>query len=127
MSTETEVTITAGASTPGQDITLHREQPHALVEGGPFTFVLTEGRTASDAIVISNPEGHAELTFEIGEVNLDDGGSLAAATAARILPEGADPKARTTGAFDGAAVPSSGRIHVPGTRRGRARRATGGG
>ena len=64
MSAETEITFTAGASTPGQDITLHREQPHALVEGGPFTFVLTEGRTASDAIVISNPEGHAELTFD---------------------------------------------------------------
>ena len=35
------------------------------MEGGPFTFVLTEGRTASDRIVISNPDGHAELTFEI--------------------------------------------------------------
>ena len=108
-----EVTFAAGVSTPGQDFTLHREQPHALIEGGPFTFVLTEGRTASDTITISNPGGHADLTFETGEVNLDDGPTLAAAAGRRSLPDGWNPNARSTDGIGGG-VPTSGRVDVPG-------------
>lgn len=67
---EGEVTIVAGATTPGQDFALHREQPHATLDGGPFTFVLPEGRTASETLVLGNPAGHLPLEFTIGEIDL---------------------------------------------------------
>ena len=37
---EGDVTFAAGAMTPGQDIFLHRLQPHAFIDGGPFTVIL---------------------------------------------------------------------------------------
>ena len=44
---EGDVTIAAGVMTPGQDVLLHRVQPHALIEGGPFTVVLRPGKSAT--------------------------------------------------------------------------------
>ena len=57
----------AKASTPR----LHRDQPHAGIDGGPFTFVLTEGRTGErhgDARQPRRPR--AISTFATGEVDL---------------------------------------------------------
>ena len=39
------VTIVEGVTTAGVDAALHRDQPHATIEPGSFTFVLTPGRT----------------------------------------------------------------------------------
>ena len=65
-----EVTVTRGVNTPGADAALHREQPHATLEGGPFTFVLPEGTTGTETLVLGNPEGHIPLDFTVGEVDL---------------------------------------------------------
>ncbi|MBA2720011.1 MAG: carboxypeptidase regulatory-like domain-containing protein [Chloroflexi bacterium] len=97
------VVITAGTSTGGADVALHRDQAHAAIDGGPFVFVLTPGRDGHGTIVLSNPGGHRDLTFSVGEVNLgtateaEAGAAAAAAQAARrTLPAGANPNARTT-------------------------------
>ena len=60
-----------------------------------FMFVLTEGRDGHATVTLANPEGHLDLTFEVGEVNLG-GGPAAASTGGRNLPALADPNARTT-------------------------------
>lgn len=91
-----EATITAGAMTPAQDVFLHAEQPHAFVDGGPFTVVMRPDRTTSRQIVVSNFEGHAPLTFETGEVSYDAEASVGAASGRRTLPAGWNPNARTT-------------------------------
>ncbi len=91
------VTIVAGVTTPGADATLHRLQPHAAIDSGPLTFVLTPDRTNQAIVNLSNPGGHEDLTFKIGEVNLDaTGDAIAAAAHARTLPAGARSDARTT-------------------------------
>ena len=66
---EGDVTFAAGAMTPGQDIFLHPLQPHAFIDGGPFTVILRPGKTTTRTIAISNFDGHEESTFETGEVN----------------------------------------------------------
>ena len=93
---EGEVTFTAGAMTPGQDVFLHRAQPHALIEGGPYTVILRPGKTTTRTIAISNFGGHEELTFETGEVNHDQATAIAPAAAARALPDGWDRNAAST-------------------------------
>jgi hypothetical protein len=64
------VMIVAGASAGGHDFSLHREQPHATLDGGPFTFVLPEGRTADGTLTLGNPGGHLPLEFTVGEIDL---------------------------------------------------------
>lgn len=91
------VTIVAGVTTPGADVALHRLQPHGAIDRGPITFILTPGRTGQAVVNLSNTGGHEDLTFKIGEVNLDATGSaLAAAAQARSLPAGARADARST-------------------------------
>jgi subtilisin family serine protease len=87
--------VTAGTTRTGVDAALHRSRPHGATDGGDFTFVLTEGRDGHGTVTLANPEGHLDLTFEIGEVNLG-GGPAAASTGSRNLPALADPNARTT-------------------------------
>jgi subtilisin family serine protease len=97
-----DLTIVDG-KTATADIQLHLDQPHASIDGGPFTFVLTPGRTGHATLTIGNPEGHEPLTFSVGEVDL--GGTTesqvqraraAAPSARHRLSLGADPNARTT-------------------------------
>ncbi|HUP54646.1 MAG TPA: carboxypeptidase regulatory-like domain-containing protein [Methylomirabilota bacterium] len=97
------VDIVAGTTTGGADMALHLDQSHAAIDGGPFVFVLTPGRTGHGTIVVSNPDGHRDLTFSIGEVDLgstteaEAAKAKAAATAARrTLPAGANANARTS-------------------------------
>lgn len=97
------VDIVAGATTTGADQALHLDHAHAAIDGGPFVFVLTPSRTGHGTIVVSNPAGHRDLTFSVGEVDLGSTteAEAAAATAAagaarRTLPSGIDPNARTT-------------------------------
>jgi hypothetical protein len=101
-----DVTIAAGVTTPGNDAQLHRIQPHAQLDGGAMTFILTPGRTGQGTLTLSNPGGHADLTYQVGEVNLDPGSAaLAGPASARSLPQGANPNARTTkGLFGPASV-----------------------
>jgi hypothetical protein len=91
-------TVEAGTTRTGVDASLHASVPHGAIDGGPFTIVLTEGRTATRTVTLTNPEGHADLTFEVGEVNLGGGGDgdggAAGATARGIT--GIAPNARTT-------------------------------
>ncbi|HEX5013824.1 MAG TPA: carboxypeptidase regulatory-like domain-containing protein [Candidatus Limnocylindrales bacterium] len=63
--------VEAGATRNDVNAALHQDVPHGVVEGGPFHFVLTDGRTGSGTITLTNPAGHEDLTFEVGEVNLD--------------------------------------------------------
>ena len=91
------VTIVAGVNTPGADAILHRLQPHAAIDPGQLTFILTPDRTNQAIVNLSNPGGHEDLTFTSGEVNLDaTGDAIAAAAHARTLPAGARSDARTT-------------------------------
>jgi subtilisin family serine protease len=61
------VTIVAGVTTPGADAQLHRQQPHAQLDGGPFLFVLTAGRTGQGILTLTNPGGHEDLEFSVVE------------------------------------------------------------
>jgi len=91
------VTIVAAVTTPGVDAALHRDQPHAQIDTDSLSFVLTPGRTNQATVNLGNAGGHEPLTFSIGEVDLDQSGAaIAAASAARKLPAGASPNARTT-------------------------------
>jgi subtilisin family serine protease len=102
-----EVSIARGTTTAGQDATLHRDIPHAVLEGGePIVAVLLPGETRTATLTLSNPEGHQPLTFSVGEVNL--GGAVAATTGRRSLPEGADPNALTA-----RGLPSAGGVDLP--------------
>lgn len=104
--TRTE-TVTAGTTRTGVDAALHAAIPHATVEGGPFDFILTEGRTASGTITVSNPEGHADLQVEVGEVDLGGPSSdvvLPAATSSRTPTAAVDPSARKSRGFGTAAA-----------------------
>jgi hypothetical protein len=92
-----QVTIVRGQSTTGEDAALDRDQPHATLAGGPFTFYLTPGRQASGTLSLGNVQGHEDLTFSTGEVDLGGPGSgTAPRTGGRTLPAGADVNALTT-------------------------------
>jgi subtilisin family serine protease len=107
------VMFSAGAMTPGQDVFLHAEQPHAIVDGGPFTVIMRPGRATTRTIEISNFDGHAPLTFETGEVNLESGAAVGAAPARRPLPAGWNPNARTTEGLGSTRV-DAGALQFPG-------------
>ena len=67
--------VTAGTTQTVADALLHKLQPHGTVQWDPLTFTLTPGHDAHGTIVIANKDasdndGHANLTFDIGEVNL---------------------------------------------------------
>jgi len=100
------VTIVAGVTTPGADTALHRDQAHASVDVEHFVFVLTPDRTGTGTTSLGNAGGHEDLTFSIGEVNLDAGSAaVAAATTHRVAPSGAAANARSTkGIFAGTAL-----------------------
>jgi subtilisin family serine protease len=100
-----DVTIVRGVTTGGVDVELHRIQPHAALDPGSASFVLTEGRTGTRILTLSNAEGHVPLAFTVNEVALD--GGMAAAGAARVLPAGADQDARTTRAAPASATPQA--------------------
>jgi len=91
-----DVTIVRGVTTPGNDVALHRIQPHAAIDADSFTFILTPDRTDSETLTLSNPGGHEDLTFQIGEVNLDPSAAVAGVSVARHLPTGANPSAKST-------------------------------
>ena len=93
-----DVTIVRGVATGGADAALHRIQPHAVLEGEVPVFILTPDRQGSATVTISNPDGHAPLEIEVGEVDL--GGpvsteAVAGRTVKRVLPAGANPNARS--------------------------------
>ncbi|OGN81370.1 MAG: hypothetical protein A2X23_09030 [Chloroflexi bacterium GWC2_73_18] len=95
-----DVAITRGTTTQGVDQALHGSQSHAALDGGPFSLVLTAGKQIHGTLTLANPEGHADLTFEVKEADLGGPGTtVAAATTAHQLPRGADPNARTTKAL----------------------------
>ena len=94
LSDERTVTITRGVTTSGVDAALHQPVPHATLEPGELTFVLTEGRQGETTLGLANGGGHVDLTFETAEVNL--GAGIAAAATTRPLPSGVNPNARTS-------------------------------
>ncbi len=103
VSAEPDVTIVEGQTTTGVDVGLHLDQPHASVDGGPFTFFLTPDRVGHGTLTIGNPNGHEPLTFSVGEVDLGGASEAAiqkaqtaAPAARRTLPNGANASARTT-------------------------------
>ena len=61
------VSIVSGTTTGGADVALHFEQPHAVLDGGPFEFVLTPGRQGTGTLTLSNLGGHQPLEFRVGE------------------------------------------------------------
>ena len=93
-----DVEIVSGVSTPGSDVALHKIQPHASLGGDTEpSFLLPANAQASATVVLGNPEGHADLHFTVGEVDLGGGtAGLAGKTGARTLPAGTDPNARST-------------------------------
>lgn len=67
LATAIEPSIVRGVTTGGADAALHRIQPHASVDGGPFSFILTEGQVGRGTLLVGNPGGHEDLEFEIRE------------------------------------------------------------
>jgi subtilisin family serine protease len=88
-------TVVAGVTTTVADAALHELRPHGTVEWPPLDFLVTPGDDAHGTITIANPDGHADLTFEIGEVNVS-GPALPGVTGTRPLVRVADPDALTT-------------------------------
>ncbi len=101
-----DVEIVSGVSTPGSDAALHKIQPHASLDGDTApSFLLPADAHASATVTLGNPEGHADLHFTVGEVDLGGGTvGLAGRAAARTLPAGLDPNARSTRGFGAASV-----------------------
>jgi subtilisin family serine protease len=94
---DSQVTIVHGQVTTGVDAALDRDQAHATLDGGPFTFYLTPGRQASGTMTLGNVQGHEELTFTTGEVDLGGPGSgTAPRSSRRAGPAGQNADARTT-------------------------------
>ncbi len=62
------VTIAAGVTTPGADVALHKDQPHASLEGDfGSVFTLLPGGHSSATLTLSNPGGHEDLNFSVVE------------------------------------------------------------
>src|SRR5262245_1003550 len=99
-------TVEAGTTRHDVNAALHRDVPHGVVDGGPFSFVLTDGRTATGTITLTNPAGHTDLTFEVGEVNLDPQNAVAGVTKRTLAkpPNGSSAKATTTKGLNRPAV-----------------------
>ena len=101
------VDVVGGQTRQNVNAALHRVQPHAAFNGEPLDIQLEPGGTASRTVTLSNPGGHADLTFSTGEV--DVAGAGAAATAARKAPSGNAANARTSkGLFGKAPTPKKG-------------------
>lgn len=64
---EPTIDVVAGATREGVDIGLHRIQPHATVEGGPFEIQLLAGETETLSVVVGNVDGHAPLAVDLYE------------------------------------------------------------
>ena len=92
----TEETVDPGTTRTGVDAELHQQVPHGSIDTGDLTFVLTGSRTATRTVTVGNFEGHADLTFDLGEVNLEPDAALAGVTGTRTLTPVADPLARST-------------------------------
>lgn len=91
------VEIARGTTATGIDWSLHRDQAHAAIDAGPIDLIAPEGQQVVRTLVLSNPEGHQDLVFEVNEVGLGGPGSgVAPAVAGRVLPTGFDPAARST-------------------------------
>ena len=73
-----DVSIIRGVTTTGVDAQLHRDQAHATIDTGFFTFVLTPGRTGTGTLNLGNTEGHEPLTFSIDETKIGNGGGALA-------------------------------------------------
>ncbi len=101
-----DLEIASGVSTPGADVTLHKIQPHASL-GGDLepSFLLPANARSTATVVLGDPEGHADLHFTVGEVDLGGGTvAMAGRPGARTLPAGLDPNARSTRGFGAASV-----------------------
>jgi subtilisin family serine protease len=106
VSTSVELTIARGVVTGGQDVSLHREQPHAQLDGGPLAFELLEGNAASETLTLSNPDGHVPLEFTIGEIDL-------APPAAEASPAGSGEWLRQPADAGGGSANVSGSVARP--------------
>ena len=85
---------------------LHKIQPHASLGGDTEpSFLLPANAKSTATVVLGNPEGHADLHFTTGEVDLGGGTvALAGKSGARTLPAGLDPNARSTRGFGAASA-----------------------
>jgi subtilisin family serine protease len=106
-----EVAIEAGVTTSGADAALHRIQPHTGLDVSPIVFILTPDRTDEVVRTLTNAGGHEDLTFSIGEVNLDPGSqAIAGVPLAQQSPTGVVASYTSTRALYGRAplrVPAS--------------------
>jgi hypothetical protein len=85
LGTSLNVTIVAGATTGGQDASLHRNQPHATLQSDPIDITVLEGGTYSTTWTLGNVDGHAPLEFGVFERQVTSGTNAAAVKA---LPTG---------------------------------------
>jgi len=109
--------VQAGTTRSDVNAALHLDVPHGVVDGGPFNFVLTDGRTGTGTITLTNPAGHEDLTFEVGEVNLDpQESSVIAGVTNRNLakPTGSGKPATSTKGLNRPAVKVPPAIHATG-------------
>jgi subtilisin family serine protease len=108
----TEVVIQSGGTLSGQDVALHRAQPHASLDTTLVRLVLRPGETAHASRVIANLEGHTDLAFTVGEIPLVGGTSGTPAPAA--VPTGAAARARDTRALQRPAATAGAHVAMTG-------------
>ncbi|MGH2454935.1 MAG: carboxypeptidase regulatory-like domain-containing protein [Candidatus Limnocylindria bacterium] len=95
-----DVLVQRGVTREGEDAALHRIQPHAQLDAGPIDLILLPGQSTQLELVLSNPEGHEDLAFEVLET------PLAVATnarAARSPAAGVDSRTAPAGSVRRAA------------------------
>ncbi|HZM72973.1 MAG TPA: carboxypeptidase regulatory-like domain-containing protein [Candidatus Polarisedimenticolia bacterium] len=103
-------TIVRGVTTGGADAAIHKIQPHAGLDDSPIIFVLSPDKTRNVVRELTNTGGHADLTFTIGEVNLDPATAIAGSPTPRHSPVGPAANLLTSRGLTGRAslnVPAS--------------------
>ena len=68
----TSVTVTAGTTRDGVDVSLHEVHPHATVTSEPIVVQMLAGETRTVSIDIGNAEGHASLEVDVHERPIAD-------------------------------------------------------
>ena len=89
-----EVTIVSDGSLEGQDVLIHADTPHATIRPGGLRFELLRGRQEERVLRLGNVEGHRDLTFSIGEIEVpppsEGGGGEEPPVEGLSTPAGAD-------------------------------------
>ena len=79
-------------SLEGQDVLIHADTPHATIRPGGLRFELLRGRQEERVLRLGNVEGHRDLTFSIGEIEVPPPRRVVEARSRRSRGRGSRPR-----------------------------------